>query len=208
MGARERSSAGALPVGSFGFLGVFSHPLRQAAVTSQPKANSQVRLCRGVEEEGSRGAGEHSQWGSDSSDCRAGKLEFDVRCTGGGRCGSCGGLWLWRDMDAEMGTARWKAGLGLVIGRLLDGEDHSAFPCQTQTRKTHSLLSICPSSACVLQSARAHRPVISQPLTHSLSQLFSQLSDQTQAQAQTAWVVLWALELPSHSRRASPGAQR
>lgn len=155
------------------------HSLRQAAVTSQPKANSQVRLCRGLEE-GSRGAGEHSQWGSDSSDCRAGKLELDVRCTGGGRCGSCGGFRVWRDMDAEMGTARWKTSLGLVIGRLLDGEEHSAFPCQTQTtRKTHSLLSVGPSSACVLQSVS--KSVVSQPelisqlLASSSVQLFSQV---------------------------------
>lgn len=45
VGVREPASAGALLVGGFGFFGV--RPLFEEAVTSQPKANSQVRLCRG-----------------------------------------------------------------------------------------------------------------------------------------------------------------
>lgn len=76
--------------------------------------------------QGSRGAGEHSQWGSDSSDCRAGNLELDAGCRWRSvwqlwwALAGFGRAWMPRrwgletgDMDAEMGTGRWKPALGV-----------------------------------------------------------------------------------------------
>lgn len=113
MGAGERSSAGALPVGGFGFWACTLVAPGRGDVTAESQFASQaLQGSRGPR--GGRGAGEHSQWGSDSSDCRAGKLELDVRCTGGGRCGSCGGFWLdwmpwrWGLETGETWMRRWE----------------------------------------------------------------------------------------------------
>lgn len=51
----------------------------------------------------------------------------------------------------------------------------------------------------VLQSA------IQSVSLQSVSQVYDQAQAQAQAQDQTAWVAPVGLELPSHSRRASPG---
>lgn len=105
----EQSSAGALPVGGFGFWAFVLIAPGRSDVTAESQFASQALQ------------GEHSQWGSDSSDCRAGNLELDVRC----RWRSVWQLWWvlagldaqavgtgdWRDMDEEMGTGRWKPAL-------------------------------------------------------------------------------------------------
>lgn len=188
MGVGERSSAGALPVGGFGFLGV--RPLFQAAVTSQPKANSQVRLCRGWRE--------HSQWGSDSSDCRAGKLELDARCW----WRSVWQLrWVLAGWDAQASGAwrlrawmrRWARVDGSQPGPLdwTAGRWGMAFCISVPDETRHGLLPVCPSVLSVSSVRLPHLPVcpfvahqrqlvISQSVNHSVSVLY----DQAQAQAQ------------------------
>lgn len=211
VGVGERSPAGALPVGGFGFLGV--RPLVQVAVTSQPKANSQVRLCRG--------AREHSQWGSDSSDCRAGKLELDARCWWRSVWQL---LWVLAGWDAQASGAwrlrawmrRWARLGGSQLGALDWTAGRWGMPfcisVPDETRLASCLsarLSCLPAlSACHICPPALLWPISSSDLLVSQS-IIQSVSDQ--AQASRCVGHLWASSPPvppSHPRRASPGAQR
>lgn len=194
MGVGERSPAGALPVGGFGFLGV--RPLFQVAVTSQPKANSQVRLCRG--------AREHNQWGSDSSDCRAGKLELDARCWWRSVWQL---LWVLAGWDAQASGA-WRLRAWMRRWARVDGSQPGAldwtagrwgmpFCISVPDETRHGLLSVCPSvlSALLWPISTSHLLVI-QSIIQSVSD---------QAQAHAAWVTLWASGPPHTLAEPPPG---
>lgn len=168
MGAGERSSAGALPVGSFGFWAFTLVAPGRGDVTAESQFASQALQGR------TRGAGEHSQWGSDSSDCRAGKLELDVCCTGGGRCGSCGGFWLdWMPGGGDWrlerhGWRRWARldGSQPLTPDWTAGRWGMAF-CISVPDETLLLSTHLPICLYVLQSVNHS---VSQPASQSVSQ--------------------------------------
>lgn len=108
-----------------------------------------------------------------------------------------GGFWLdW--MPRRWGLGDWRHGCGdghgalkasfrRLIGRLLDGEERSAFPC-------HPLVSVCVRRPICLSAPVSRTSPVNQSVSELVSQLFSHLSGEAQAHAhaqalaQTAWV--------------------